>query len=278
MPDPLTAADVLAELDRAAAGDYGAFFPDFDHGYVYHADARLTAYGDGSRWVVVVEQFGVNPRSWPEGGVMTSLRFYGNAVILPPQPGWGEHAVLTVEPLASGPSGAMTDDVQSVNVGIRDVRIRGDVVPVRTDAAYYAERGIDVEGVTEGQIEAMLASVAGHPTPEVVEHVRRQAEEMRAKLGVHELPTWSFVRGLVPEHRDALLATEEERRRGVPADLPKLIQLDDWHHPRVAEGEQPSDSPSFVALAEAIATGDAARYRVEGGNVHWRHWPFSGSL
>ena len=279
MPDPLTAADVLAELDRAAAGDHGAFFPDFDHGYVYHADARLTAYGDGSRWAVVVEQLGVNPRSWGEGGVHTRLYFHGNAVSLPPQPGWKDLHVLSVEPLAGGPSGPLTgEDVQSVNLDVRDVRIRGEVVPVRTDAAYYAARGIDVEGVTAAQVEATLASVADHPSPVVVEHVRREAEEMRAKIGVYELPTWSFVRGLVPQHRDALLATEAERRRGVPADLPKLIQLDDWHHPRVAEGERPSDLPSFVALAETIVTGDASRYRVEGGNVHWRHWPFSGSL
>jgi hypothetical protein len=75
----LTAAEILADLDDDASS-HAAFFPDFDHGYHYHVDARLTAYGDGRRWVVVIEQVSVNPRAGGGiGGVHTILYYHGNA-------------------------------------------------------------------------------------------------------------------------------------------------------------------------------------------------------
>jgi hypothetical protein len=52
----------LAELVEQGR-EHAAFFPDFEHPYYYHVDNRLTAYGDASRWAIVIEQVGVNPRA-----------------------------------------------------------------------------------------------------------------------------------------------------------------------------------------------------------------------
>src|SRR5688500_5718124 len=100
---PLRASDVLSDLDEDAR-ERPAFFPDFDHGYNYHVDARLSAYSDGARWVIVIEQLAVNPRGGGVGGVITNLYYHGNAVSLPPQPGWDEQAVQSLFPLEDGPS------------------------------------------------------------------------------------------------------------------------------------------------------------------------------
>jgi hypothetical protein len=93
------------------------------------------------------------------------------------------------------------------------------------------------------------------------------------------VPLADVFRPLVPAHREALLASEEELRAHVPADLPRLLQLEEWRHPDITAGEVPSDTESFPQLADAIASGDASRYRAsEEPNTHWSNWPEGGTL
>lgn len=75
---------------------------------------------------------------------------------------------------------------------------------------------------------------------------------------------------LLPEERDALLASEEELRE-VVGELPKILQLEEWNHPRM--GEKPSDSETFRLLAQVLATGNAEHWRpVTAPNTHWENW------
>ncbi|WP_127507685.1 DUF7003 family protein [Actinoplanes solisilvae] len=84
------------------------------------------------------------------------------------------------------------------------------------------------------------------------------------------------LRQLVPDHRELLLADEQELRRRVPADLPEIMRLDDWHHP---DGDLPSESTTFRQLADVLATGRTKLYAPEmPPNTHWSHWPESGTL
>jgi hypothetical protein len=277
----LLAEDVLSQLDDDAR-EQPAFFPDFDHGYHYHVDGRLTAYGDGARWVVVIEQLAVNPRGGGVAGVHTTLYYHGNAVILPPQPGWGEHAVQTVIVLEDGPRGPFVDDTNSVvSPEARDVRIRGEVVPISQDPNYYWARKIDVEALTHEQIDEWIEAARHALAPDMAEEaVRHYEEDLRPKVGKFELDSWHVLRALVPEQRELLLATDAERRRGVPSDLPLLLQLDDWDHPRLMEGELPRSSVAFKQIARALASGDPSKYAPDlvEGNVHWSNWPESGNL
>ena len=83
-------------------------------------------------------------------------------------------------------------------------------------------------------------------------------------------------RRLVPDHRELLLADEPELRRRIPADLPEIMRLDQWHHP---DGELPSESATFRQLADVLATGDTALYAPDmPPNTQWSHWPESGTL
>lgn len=56
--------------------------------------------------------------------------------------------------------------------------------------------------------------------------------------------------------------------------LTKLIQLDDWYHPDIADDELPSQTETFQKLAEAIVSGDSSLYLVvdEEPNTHWSNW------
>ena len=270
-----TARDVLEQLDddaRRAA----AFFPDFDHGYLHHVGGRLTAYGDADRWVIVIEQLVVNPRAWPAevGGTMLNLHDHGNAVTLGPEPGRGDRSVRSHHPLAVGSRPLLIGDgCSDVDLAADDVRIRGELVPIRTDANYYWARHVDVDTPTHEQIDTLIRRLPGHLPPHVRAQAVRTYESMRADVGRFKLSTWDLVRGLVPGHRDALLSTDTERRAGVADGLRQLLQVEEWDHPRLLDGELPSGCESFKLVARVLATGDPGAYQVtEPPNTHWSRW------
>lgn len=273
------ARDVLDELDADAEPRRAAFFPDFDHGYNYHVDQRLTGYADESQWVIVIEQLSVNPRSCGMG-VHTTLNYHGTGINLSPQPGWQNEPVRSITVLEDGPSGRLVlEDNASINLNATDVRIRGQVVPIRTDPNYYWARRIDVGILTHKKIDEMIRSLPETLSEELAEHTRRNLESMREDVGRFRLRTWHLARGLVPEYRDLLLATEEERRRGVAAGLQKVLEIDEWEHPRLLAGERPSSCESFRMIARVLATGDPTLYRpTESPNTHWSNWAQAGSL
>jgi hypothetical protein len=107
--------------------------------------------------------------------------------------------------------------------------------------------------------------------------VRGQQVALPARAEPWDLP--ALYRSLVPEHRDLLFATQEELRSRVPAGIPRLLQLEAWHHPDLAKGERPSQSETFVQLAQVIARRDPSLYRpTREPNTHWSNWPDGGSL
>jgi hypothetical protein len=57
--------------------------------------------------------------------------------------------------------------------------------------------------------------------------------------------------------RDQVLATYQEQRISVLPDMTQLLQLEEWHHPNLADGELASSSETFRQLAQVLATGDA---------------------
>lgn len=111
--------------------------------------------------------------------------------------------------------------------------------------------------------------------PSVV--VRGHALPVDAAAGDHLSDVFRL---LVPEHRDVLLADADELRHRLPADLPRVLVLDEWWHRDPQRHDQlPSETETFSQLARVLATGDVAAYRPTlPPNTHWSHWPESGSL
>ena len=234
---PDDAAGVLSVLDQCAR----AFtFPMLDNGYVYLAATRLSVFGDGIDWAMVIEVFGYSPRfGLPDLNVHT----FGSRLVrdrdTPPKY-FSLHPndeVATFFPLADGPW-IEGEDVapDAMEVELRGVRVR---LP---DAAAYAEVGISLV------------------------HADRVA-------------VFELCRFLAAVHRAGILGTAEERRSRVPAQLPELLVLDEWHHPDLVNDELPSDTETFRQLAAVVTTADPGRYRpTEEGNTHWRNWPEGGLL
>ena len=68
---------VLAQFDAAHA-DFR--FPDLNHGHYYAIDCRLRAFSDATRWALVVETVGYNPRR--DANVYDVLHYFGNCLTL----------------------------------------------------------------------------------------------------------------------------------------------------------------------------------------------------
>lgn len=210
-------------------------FLALDGGKEIPADVRLTAYRDDLRWAVVFELLAFFPASPGHWGIVDMLYKFGNSI--EGKIGF-EHGDL-VRVTSDGPdSPAFLPPIGlEVNPQIGSIKIRGNVVPVDLSPAALHAKQIPPPG------ELGLC-------------------------GEHLL--WS----LLPEYRDLFLATDAEKLRRIPTDLPKFLQLEEWNHPRLMEERlKPSDSQTFQTLAGAIVSGDPSCYRpVQPPNTHWRNW------
>lgn len=148
-----------------------------------------------------------------------------------------------IYPLTWDPVEEETDSsICDVPLAVQVVYIRGEAVPIPRDPAVYAAKGIELEDP-------------------------------------HRLHGQHLLRVLLPEHRLALLATEEELRQRVPADLPFFDRRNEWFHPDLAGDEMPSENVTFRKLAEAMVKGDPNRFAIDREpNTHWKNWPTGGTL
>lgn len=85
---------------------------------------------------------------------------------------------------------------------------------------------------------------------------------------------------LLANHREEMLATEDEIRAIVPSDMQQVILLDNWHHPDVCSwnGRKnrhfiPSDAMSMRMIAQVLETENIDFYQPrEEANINWRFW------
>lgn len=215
-------------------------FPMLDNGYVYPADVRLTAFRDEARWAIVIEAIGFHYRAGGHDGMQNALHKYGNCLERAPGTDNDEFLCLTQD----GREGEAFDPeyMEKVHDAARTIRVRDRLVDIPRDSAAYASKGIRL----------------------------REAPTILA---------YELLRVLLPEHRDLLLATDDELRRFIPHDLPIFLQLDAWHHPDLANDELVSASETFRSLADALVAGDPSVYAPSRApNTHWSNWPEGGTL
>jgi hypothetical protein len=238
---------ILEILDRCADACH---FPMLDNGYYYLAASRLSLYRSERDWALAIELFAFSPRAGtPDVSVTTcSSRLHERD---PPEryvTAAAYENYLAVHPHDDSryffPFDGEWQDPdceEFVDRGADHVLLRGERVVLPPRAAYH-EHGIDLAD------------------PD--------------RVHVHEL-----CRYLAATHRDAVLATESERRCSVLPEMRRLLVLDEWHHPDVVTGAKPSQSTTFRLLAEVLESGDAGRYRPAlAPNNHWRNWPEGGKL
>ncbi len=229
--------DILWQLDECAK----LFtFPMLDNGYIYLADVRLSAYRDETRWALIIEVLGANPRASGHDSLQNCLHCFGNCLKRPPGTANEDFLFCT----SDGVDGPTFDSEYSwyVEQNTHTIHIREDLVQFDISDDNLLSKGI---------------------TP---------AEPPRVNGA-------ELLRSLVPEFSVPLLATDEELGARIPPDLPLAFHLDEWHHPDLVRGELPSESRTFQMLADAIVGDNPSHYEpTQPPNTHWRNWPNGGSL
>ena len=215
-------------------------FPMLDNGYIYLTTTRLSTYRDRRRWAMIIEVVGFNYRGGGHNGINNCLFVYGNCLNYPP--GTRNENFLRI---TSDSEQASTFDQEYwcyLNPEASHFFIRDQKLPIIQNLQYYRQKDIELS----------------------------EAPKITA---------WEFLRGLLPDYRSSLLATEEEIRQRIPADLPLFIQLEEWGHPDIAGEEIPSESETFIQIAKALETGELNCYQpTKAPNTHWTNWPESGAL
>ncbi|HZH96240.1 MAG TPA: hypothetical protein VEY06_10160 [Flavisolibacter sp.] len=215
-------------------------FPMLDNGYVYPAGTKLTAYRDDKRWVIIIEAIGFNYRGGGHNGIANCLHVYGNCLSY--KPGTRNENFLYLTDDADDCSTFDEEESFYLNPACDSFKLRGSILPLIQDRNQYKSLGIDIEDETR-------------------------------------INAFEFVRLLDALHHEKLVATETEIRERVPNDIPRIIELHDWFHPDVINGESPSENETFKQIAEVLETGDVVAYRpTHKPNTHWKNWPEGGTL
>jgi hypothetical protein len=215
-------------------------FPMLDNGYVYLADVRLTAFASPDFWTLIIETLGFSTRAGGVEGFSNALYCFGNNLLEPP--GLSNNRFLF--PISEDPLDPLLEEDYSeyIRESVQSIILRDHPHPVVTDPAFYAAKGIQLE-----EPPRLLA--------------------------------FELLRGLLPEHRLALLATPQELSLHFSPTLPQLLQLDEWRHPDLAMQELPSQMISFQMIAEVLVNQNSSLYHPsEPPNTHWRFWPEGGAL
>jgi hypothetical protein len=240
-----TQRDILAILD---AGCDAYTFPMLDNGYVYLAATRLTLFRSPLDWAMTIEVFGFSPRSYDPD---IHIHSFGSTLA----------ARKTV---ADYISRAAYEQYLANN-------------PHNESRFIYP---LDSEWI-DGEIVSPSATCLLLRDQKLPVPTRAEFEALNIELqDPNNLMVFEVCRYLAAKYRNRVLATPDELRGNVPAELTQILQLDEWNHPDVADDScRPSGSETFQQLANVLVTGDASMYRpAQKPNTDWRNWPVGGTL
>lgn len=245
-PNHPEANTILGVFDQSAE----AFaFPMLDNGYVYPAASRLSLFRSDEHWAAVFETFGFSPRAGhPDLSIVTiSSKLYNR----------------------DNPSNYVSEEAYSNYLKNNPYWETRNVWPISDDdwideenPEFVAEQG---EIVLRGQ-SLEIPQQNAYATKGVI------LEEEQP--GIFEL-----CRYLAHDHREAVLATETERRVSVLPEMKQIMLLDEWHHPDLANGQAPSQTETFQRIASVLEKNEPELFSTEEPvNNHWKNWPEGGTL
>jgi hypothetical protein len=257
--------EVLERLDMAHKGipapDYPDghkedikynFFLDLEHGYCETAGNRIHLYGDSSRWAIVFEKNGYQNRG---GAAEIELNYVGNCVDYPVS-GYPERNYISNSNNITLISGEEYDRISNkegiemelfelIGAEVTHINIRSESVEIEQDAAKYENAGIEV----------------------------RDYDNPKSLIGFGDV-----VRYLNETNPLAITATEEEIKRHIPTDLPKLMTINEFHFISYYDDILPSLQETFQLIAKILTTGDSGYWKPAlNANNHWSNWE-SGNL
>lgn len=241
--------EILTILDRCC-DDFS--FPMLDNGSVYLAATRLSLYRSKADWALVIEVFGFSPQvGIPDTQIFTS----GSRIV----------GLKTEDEFATTKSHLQ----YLAKAQHQESRF---VFPV-DEGPWQSRHHSHAHAIGASEVIVRGQSI---PLPYLKQYKQFEIEVNSTRdIAVHEA-----CRYLAAIERDRVLATDIERRGNVPDELEQIMQLEEWHHPDVADdSNRPGGSETFQQLAAVLATGDTGLYApTMEPNTHWKNWPEGGTL
>jgi hypothetical protein len=188
----LSEEEILSTLDYSNSRGYYAHFTALGHPYSYLIDCRLNVFRkDNGRWAIAIERLGYNPRG---GMIDLEIDYFGNCLVNQEEYNGQLTNTHRFYPIDDD---SYFESINEYRLKLEATHwlVRGVRVPLSTNAQNYADTCIELREYEPGEIR--------------IEEVGRLA---------------------IIDHRYAFRAVDDELYASIPADMNKILVLDEWYH------------------------------------------------
>jgi hypothetical protein len=258
--------EILEQLDCAFNGTPSKYYPtgrpedikynfflDLEHGYCETAGNRIHLFADSTRWIIVFEKSGYQNRGT---SAEIELNYVGNCIDFPvdkyPERNYitNSSRVVLIDPREyeriQNKDGVEMETFELIGQDIKEIKIRDKFVPFDNDHKNYEKNGIEI----------------------------RDYDNPKKLIGFGDL-----IRYLHETNPTLISATEDEIRKHIPKDIPKLMTIDEFHFVSAYEKTNPpSQQETYKLLAKILVTQDTTNWKpTQKPNNNWKNWE-SGNL
>ncbi len=256
-----TEVEILEELDSAHKGLPGKYYPeskegdikynfflDLEHGYCVTAGNKIHLYADQKRWAVVFEVSGYKNRGF---NAVIQLDYVGNCIDYPiekhPERNYitNSNIVVLIESQEferiENKEGSDMEKFELIRPTTKDIKVRDTTILFECDFNHYEKLGIKI----------------------------RDLENPRKMIGFGDL-----IRYLNETSPKLISARDEDIRKHIPFDLPKLMTINEFNYVSLyEEGNPPSKQETYLLIAKILLFRNPELWKPTlKTNNHWSNW------
>lgn len=202
----MTEEQILNTLD-----DYNDSYCPFvllGHPYSYLIDSRLNVFrSDNDQWAIVIERLGYNPTA---GAIILEIFYYGNCLInldIENERLANNYSIYLIDP----DNFKNTVEDEALKIGALHWIVRDQEIPLSFDKKDYWSVNIELNEYVAGEIRT----------------------EEAARLAIIK-------------HANVFRATDDELYKSLPANLKKILALDEWYHKDFTMNNSPTLSEEKI--------------------------------
>ncbi|BAU53352.1 DUF7003 family protein [Mucilaginibacter gotjawali] len=206
----LSEEEIITTLDYSNSSGYYSHFTSLGHPYSYLIDCRLNVFkGDNDRWAIAIERLGYNPRG---ARIDLEIDYFGNCLVNQEEDNGQLTNTHRFYPIDDD---SYFDSIEEpcIKPDATHWLVRGLKVPLSTNKQDYLDKDIELKEYEPGEINIEEAG-----------------------------------RLVIISHRVTFRATDEELYTSIPADLKKILVLDEWHHKDFNEIDEPAMTDEQLKL------------------------------
>lgn len=229
------------------------FFLDLEHGYCMTAGSSIHLYADDINWAIVFEKSGYQKRGYVAD---IELDYIGNCITYQVNKYVDRNyitnasniIVITYDEFEKirNKSGSEMEQFELISPEATEVMVRDIKIKIEQDHTKYETLGIEL----------------------------REFANPRKLIGFDVL-----VRYLHETNPNLIKATENEIKKHITSDLPKILTLNEFNYVSTYEENiPPSEQETFQLIANILVTKDTTLWKpTQNANNHWKNW-VSGHL